>query len=222
MPNTPVATLLLVDDQSIILDGIEALLASMTDVRVAGRCTNGRDAVETAIRLRPDLVLMDVNMPGMDGIEATKRLLKVSPDSRVLVLSMYGHKEFVLEVMAAGACGYLLKNAGKEELAMAIHTVLEGKRYIAPELDRLIRNGDRSRDRSGDLSYAPLTKRELQIVKLIVAEHTTQEIAERLFLSAGTVETHRRNIMQKLDVRNTAGLVKYAVERGWGAEHPHS
>ena len=210
------STLLLVDDQSMMLDGIESLLATMDEVKVLGRCTNGKDAVAQAELLRPDLVLMDVNMPGMDGIEATKRLLKVSPDSKVLILSMYGHKEFVLEVMEAGACGYLLKNAGKLELMEALHIVATGGKYVARELAAVIANGDRFKDRRGETRYGVLSKREVDIVRLILQERTSQEIAESLFLSSETVETHRRNIMHKLDVRNTAGLVKYAMERGWG------
>ncbi len=213
---TPPSTLLLVDDQSMMLDGVEALLSTVPTVRVVGRCTSGREALELARTLKPDLVLMDVNMPGMDGIEATKRLLKVSPESRVLILSMYGHKEFVLEVMEAGAFGYLLKNAGKEELKAALAAVAKGNKYVAPELAKLISKGDRFKDRRGETSYDVLSKRELQVVKLILQERTMNEIAETLFISIDTVESHRRNILHKLDVRNTAGLVKYAMERGWG------
>lgn len=215
MNGANVATLLLVDDQSMILDGVEALLATMPGITVAGRATNGKDAIEQAGVLQPDLVVMDVNMPGMDGIEATKHLLRASPESRVLMLSMYGHKEFVLEVLDAGARGYLLKNAGKDELRAALETILQGGEYLSPELRKLLDEGDRFKDRRGEDGYGVLTKREVQIVKLILGERTTQEIADQLFLSAQTVETHRRNIMHKLDVRNTAGLVKYAMERGW-------
>ncbi len=217
MNGANVATLLLVDDQSMILDGVEALLATMPGITVAGRATNGKDAIEQAGVLQPDLVVMDVNMPGMDGIEATKHLLRASPESRVLMLSMYGHKEFVLEVLDAGARGYLLKNAGKDELRAALQTILQGGEYLSPELRKLLDEGDRFKDRRGEDGYGVLTKREVQIVKLILGERTTQEIADQLFLSAQTVETHRRNIMHKLDVRNTAGLVKYAMERGWDA-----
>ena len=212
------ATLLLVDDQTIMLDGVEALLLTLPTVQVVGRCHSGKEAVEVAAELKPDLVLMDVNMPGMDGIEATRHLLKASPESRVLILSMYGHKEFVLEVMDAGAWGYLLKNAGKDELRLAIADILDGRKHIAPELQRLLDNGDRYQDRRGEIGYHPLSKRELQVVKLIVSARTTQEIADTLFLSADTIETHRRNILHKLDIRNTAGLVKYAMERGWHSE----
>ena len=208
-------TILIVDDQSMMLDGIEAILSGMPGLEVAGRCYNGREAVTLARQLAPDLVLMDVNMPDMDGIEATKHIRKVSPNSRVLMLSMYGHRDFVLEVMAAGASGYLLKNAGKEELRLALGEVANGGKYLSPQLRQLVEQGDQYRDRSGDLAYNPLSKREMEVVKLLVKERTNQEIAGELFISVETVITHRRNIMHKLDVRDFAGLVKYAMERGW-------
>ena len=157
-----------------------------------------------------------INMPGMDGIEASKHMRIASPDTKVIVLSMYGHREFVLELLDSGVGGYLLKNTGKDELMAAIRAVADGKQYIAQELRDLAAKADRHTDREGEDKYGPLTKREVQIVKLILKEHTTQEIAENLFLSIPTVETHRRNIFHKLDCRNIAGLVKYAMERGWG------
>lgn len=208
-------TILLVDDQSIILDGIQSILERETGLCVVGRASNGMEAVERAVELRPDVVLMDVNMPGMDGVEATRRLLKAVPGTRVLVLSSYGHKELVLELLDLGAAGYLLKTSHKDELLEALHAVAGGTRYIAQELRALMDLGDRFKDRCGEDRYGALSKREVEIVKFIVQEKTNQEIAEALFISIPTVETHRRNIMHKLDVRNTAGLVKYAVQRGW-------
>lgn len=209
-------TLLLVDDQTIFLDGIESLLERMPQVTLVGKANTGQEALRLAMELRPDVVLMDINMPNMDGIEASKRIRKASPDTRVLILSMYGHREFVLELMDSGVGGYLLKSTGKAELAEAILTVAEGGQYIAKELRALAASADQHTDREGENGYGVLTKREVQVVKLILQERTTQEIADQLFLSLATVETHRRNIMHKLDVRNTAGLVKYAMERGWG------
>lgn len=209
-------SLLLVDDQSIFLDGIESLLERLPEVRVVGKAHNGQDAVRLSAELQPDVVLMDINMPHMDGIEANKRIRKASPATRVIVLSMYGHREFVLELLDSGVGGYLLKTTGKNELAEAILTVARGGQYIAKELRDLAATRDKHTDRDGELNYGALTKREVEVVKLIMQERTTQEIADQLFLSSATVETHRRNIMHKLDVRNTAGLVKYAMERGWG------
>lgn len=209
-------SVLLVDDQSILLDGIEALLSPLAQVTVVGRATNGLEAVEAVRTLAPDLVIMDVNMPGMDGIEASRLVLKERPDTCIMVLSMYGHKEFVLELLDIGVRGYLLKNSGRNELVQAINTVMAGKRYITPEVDEVLQRRDINKDREGENGYDALTKREVQIVKLVIREYTTAEIAAQLFLSPDTVETHRRNIMHKLDVRNTAGLVRYAMERGWG------
>lgn len=209
-------TVLLVDDQSIFLDGIESLLERWANVDVIGKAYNGSSALELVKAYKPDLVLMDINMPHMDGIEATKRIRKASPDTRVIVLSMYGHREFVLELLDSGVGGYLLKTTSKEELMEAIRTVTDGKQYIAQELRALAAQPDRKADREGELKYGPLTSREVQVVKLILQERTTQEIADALFLSVPTIETHRRNIFHKLDRRNIAGLVKYAMERGWG------
>ncbi len=209
-------TILLVDDQSIFLDGIESLLAQVPGARVVGKAHNGVEAVRLAKELRPNVVLMDINMPGMDGIEATRRIRITCPDTHILVLSMYGHREFVLELLDSGVSGYLLKTTTTQELHTALGVVSRGGRFIARELDLTVLEGDRIRDREGETVYGSLTKREIEVVRLILRERTTQEIADALFVSVGTVETHRRNIMHKLDVRNTAGLVKYAVERGWG------
>jgi DNA-binding NarL/FixJ family response regulator len=209
-------TLLLVDDQSIFMDGMESLLERMPEMRVVGKAHNGKDAVELATEHKPHIVLMDINMPGMDGIEASKRIRKACPGTRIVVLSMYGHREFVLELLDSGVDGYLLKTTGKEELMEALRTVADGKRYIARELRALAAQADRHADREGETKYGPLTSREVDVVRLILRERTTQEIAEALFLSVPTVETHRKNIFHKLDCRNIAGLVKYAVERGWG------
>ena len=208
-------TMVLVDDQSIFLDGIESLLERMPEVRIIGKAHNGRAALDLVAEHKPDLVLMDINMPGMDGIEASKRMRKASPDTRVIVLSMYGHREFVLELLDSGVGGYLLKTTSKDELMSAIRTVAEGKQYIAQELRALAKQADRNADRNGETKYGPLTSREVDVVRLILQERTTQEIAAALFLSVPTVETHRRNIFHKLDCRNIAGLVKYAMERGW-------
>lgn len=208
-------TLLLVDDQSIILDGLEALLAHEPDVQVVGRATSGAEAVERARELFPDVVLMDINMPGMDGIEATKALLKCCTDTSVLVLSMYDHPDLVREIMEAGARGYVLKNVGKEELGLALRAVAAGDRYIARDVQKAMDRDRRFQDRAGATGCNVLTKREQEVVKLICREYSTAEIAEMLFLSPQTVDTHRKNILQKLAVKNSAGLVKYAMERGW-------
>lgn len=208
-------TLLLADDQSIILDGLEALLQHDVDVRIVGRASNGLEALELAKELRPDVVLMDISMPKMDGIEATRELMKCCKSTRVLMLTMYGNKEFVHELLEAGASGFLLKNVGKEELRTALRTVAAGQRYIATEIQQMLDEAGRFKDHRDEDVFVSLTKREKEVVKLICKEHTTTEIATALFLSTQTIDTHRKNILRKLDLRNIAGLVKYAMERGW-------
>lgn len=213
---TPIK-ILLVDDQNIILDGLQSLLEQDADFHVVGRANNGLQAVERTEALQPDVVLMDISMPEMDGIEATKALKekRKTRDVKVLVLSMYALKEFVSELLDAGASGYVLKNTTREELREALHTVANGQRYLARPVQEVMDNPDRFKPRAeGDVFHA-LTRREKQIVKLIVAEKSNQEIADELNLSTTTVETHRKNIFHKLDIRNAAGLVKYAMERGW-------
>ncbi|MDX9751258.1 MAG: response regulator transcription factor [Flavobacteriales bacterium] len=207
--------ILLVDDQSIILDGLESLLGNMAGFHVVARASDGQQAVALARELRPDVVLMDISMPEMDGIEATRALLKCCKESRVLVLSMYDHKEFVRELLDAGAAGYVVKNTGKEELARAIRAVAAGETYLGQEVHQALGRADRFKDREGEVGYHALTKREKEIVRMICAELSTHDIAAKLFISSQTVETHRKNILHKLDIRNATGLVKYAMERGW-------
>ena len=212
MSNT---SILIVDDQSIILDGLEALIIQNDDFVVCGRARNGVEAVRLAKELKPDVILMDISMPEMDGIEATRQVRKSVKGSKVLVLTMYNNAEFVRELMDAGASGYVLKNTGREELREAITTVAAGQRYLAKPVQATLDASYNSSPTRPAGEYHSLTKREKEIVKLILAEKTTNQIAEELFLSPGTVETHRKNIFHKLDIRNTAGIVKYAMERGW-------
>ena len=213
--NSRQRTILLADDQSIILDGLEALLEQNPAVRVVGRASTGVEAVLRARELKPDIVLMDINMPELDGIEATKAVLKCSSRTRVLVLSMHDHKDVVQEVLEAGATGYLLKNVGKEELMEAILTIAAGKRYLAREIRDRMELPATDTDLKQEKCYTALTKREKEVVQLICMERTTIEIATALNISPETVNSHRKNIMIKLDVRNIAGLVKYAKDRGW-------
>lgn len=203
------------DDQSIILDGLQALLAQDDEVQVVGRACNGREAVSRAKELMPDVVLMDIGMPEMDGIEATRELLACCDGTRVLALSMYDHPDLIQEILEAGASGYILKNISKEELSLALRTVNSGRSYMMQEVRVILDKTIRTQKDRGEASSHVLTKREKEVVKLICMECTTPEIATALFLSTQTIDTHRKNIIQKLGVRNTAGLVRYAKERGW-------
>ncbi len=202
----------MVDDLDIIIEGLEALLSKSSGIVVVGTAKSGFDAVEQVAELRPDVVLMDISMPGMDGIDATQEIKALRPATKVLILSMYDMPDVINDALVAGVDGFLMKNTGRLELTKAIQTIVEGGSYLSAKvqegLDQHKLTVDYTRPR-------PLSKREKEVVKLVLREMTTQEIARKLFLSPATVETHRRNILDKLQVRNTAGLVKYAVERGW-------
>lgn len=214
--HTDAIRILLVDDQSIILDGLEALIAQNDRFAVCGRATNGMEAVTLARQTKPDVILMDISMPEMDGIEATREVKKHLKKTHVLMLTMYNNADFVRELMDAGASGYLLKNTGRAELWEAILTVMNGERYLArPVRDMLNARNAQLAEQGVEPDFHALTKREKEIAKLLVEGRTTQDIATKLFLSASTVETHRKNIHHKLGVHSTAGIVRYAIERGW-------
>ncbi|MEO8589094.1 MAG: response regulator transcription factor [Flavobacteriales bacterium] len=205
---------MLVDDQSIILDGLAALLEGEPGIEVVGTAANGQDAVDTAMRLKPDVIVMDINMPIMDGIEATRLVKKKLKNVQVLILSMYNRREFITEILAAGASGYVLKNTNRKELLEAVHTVAEGHRYLADEVQGVL-NPQSGPDGMDEQRAITLTKREREVITLIAQQRSSPEIADMLNLSPATVETHRKNILHKLGLHNGAGLVKYAMERGW-------
>ena len=209
----PITRILLVDDQSIILDGLTALLQGELDLQVVGTARNGSEAIQSVMQLQPDVVVMDLSMPpGMDGIEATQVIKHNWPQVRVLVLSMYHLADMVNEVMDAGASGYVLKNTDRKEFCEALRAVALGQRYLAKEiLETLNQAPPNTNGHEGPL----LTRREKEIIKLVAQLQTTQQISDALSLSYSTVETHRKNIMHKLALKNPAGLVRYALERGW-------
>lgn len=207
--------LLLVDDQEIILDGLKALLDTDDRFIIAGLASDGREALEKARNLSPDVIVLDISMPVMDGIEAARALRAWRPDQRILMLSMYGHQDFVNELLDIGVAGYILKNAGRKELFQAIVTVASGFRYLAQEVKDAM-DAPPTRPRKPGRSTMP-SKREKEIIRMIVGERSTSQIAEVLGLSPNTVETHRKNILSKLGLHNSTGLVRYAMERGWMA-----
>jgi DNA-binding NarL/FixJ family response regulator len=209
MPDTPIRVLI-ADDQGIILDGLEALLAQMPDIALVGRAHGGREAIDLARREKPDVVVMDVSMPGMDGIEATRTITGHLPGCGVLMLSMYDQAALVAEAMAAGARGYLLKNTGKNDLHTAIRTVAAGGTYKDKGLPPPQYNGSWSPD-----PHLSITRREKEVLALLAKGLNNSAIAATLNLSVSTIETHRKNLMEKLDIHTAAGLVKYAMERGW-------
>ncbi len=207
--------ILLADDHKIIRDGLRSLLLTESKYEIVGEAENGEMALDLTARLRPDLVIMDVNMPLMDGIDATRKISKDQPNSRVLALTMTNEQEHIRKMIDAGAMGYILKNSGQEELVSAIDTIVSGSNYFSDEVkDVIMQTMVRKQYKNDKIAgeAIPLTRREKDVLNLIVQEFTNYEIAQKLFISVRTVDAHRRNLLEKTGARNTAGLVKYALE----------
>lgn len=205
---------LLVDDHPLVLDGINACLSSEPGIEVVGQANNGLEALELAEALTPDVVLMDVSMPVMNGLEATKELKMRFPDFRVLILSMHENREYILQLIQSGAAGYVLKDVSSEELVKAIGVVHQGGTYFSSRASETLVNQFDSgrRHATTDDSRPHLTKREETVLKLLAEGGSNKDIARGLDISVRTVETHRQNIKQKLNIQTAAGLAKYAIE----------
>jgi len=207
--------ILIVDDHGIVRAGIRSLLESQPDVEVVGEAARGEEAIEKAKQLHPDLVLMDIALPGMNGIEATRQIKKELPDISVLVLTMHDDEEFFFPVLRAGASGYILKEAEPQELLYAIRVVHQGQVFLSPAIARLFLEGFITTATSPeDEKYNSLTPREREVLRLAAAGHTNREMAEKLFLSIRTVEKHRQAVMRKLGLARREDLTKYALRKG--------
>jgi two-component system, NarL family, response regulator NreC len=204
--------IVIVDDHAVVRSGLKLLLDGQEDLEVVGEAGDARTAVFEVRAQKPDVILMDVVMPTGSGIEATPDVLKEAPDAKVLILSMQDDPAYVREAFAAGASGYVLKEAADAELVEAVREVAAGQRYVHPALGaRLVAAEADERARAEE---DPLSEREHEILRLLALGHTNQEIASQLYLSVRTVETHRAHIMQKLRISTRAELVRYALERG--------
>lgn len=202
--------IMVVDDHQLLIDGIKSSLEDCHDLRVVAEANNGKVALEKLEETEVDVVLMDINMPVMDGLECTRLIHKKYPDVKVVALSQYPEKRFVKTMIKNGASGYLLKDASKGELVSAINKVFEGEQYINERLFKDL-NFNTFNPNPSPL-FPELTKREIEILRLICQEYSSQEISEKLRISFHTVESHRANLMNKGGVKNTAGLVRWAVE----------
>lgn len=208
--------IIIADDHQLFADGMASLLKTIPDVLLNAIVHNGKELLEKIEHTPCDLVLMDMNMPEMDGLETTKILKKVKPELKVLMVTMSNTKEHITKLLAAGADGYLLKNTGKEELEKAIRVLMSGDSFYSKEVTERIMEGLQKKKTQHTETYLiELTEREKEVLKLIALECTTAEIAEKLFISTHTVETHRKNLISKLQVKNIAGLVRYAVQQGF-------
>ena len=210
--------ILLVDDHTLLRAGLRALLSQDTDIEIVGEAGNGRDAVNAIRMLVPDLVLMDLNMPGMNGLEAIVDIKRRYPNTRVLVLTIHKTDEYIHETLRAGADGYILKDATHDELRIAVRSLLNGKTYLSPDISAKVINGYMGTNANKTFGPAStwdtLTHREREVLKLVAEGHPNKYIAEYFSLSIKTVEKHRSNLMKKLDLHNASMLTAYAIEKG--------
>ena len=205
--------ILIADDHQLVLDGIHLMIEGEEDMQVVAKANNGKEAVEAVKTMQIDVVLMDLNMPIMNGLDATKIIHASNPKIKILGLSMLNDLKLIRKLLDYGASGYLLKNSSKDEVINAIRTVHNGSQYFDQStLNALITNKVDNDTKKSKSLFPKLSRREKEILQLIIDEHTSIEIAEKLFISSGTVETHRRNIINKLGVRNTAGMIRVVLE----------
>jgi DNA-binding NarL/FixJ family response regulator len=208
-------TILLVDDHRIVREGLRTLLGQQPDLEVVGEAADGRDAVAQARLLKPDVIVMDIAMPELNGVEATRLILAELPQARVVALSMYADRRFVAEILRAGALGYVLKDGAFEELALAIRTITEGKTYLSPSIAGLVVEELMQRTSApGSPSLGGLTPRERQVLKLLADGMRPREIAQELSISVKTVEVHKQNLMNKLEIHTASELTRFAIREG--------
>lgn len=207
-------SVLLADDHPMIRGGIRSLLEDLEDFEVVYEAENGKEAVKKTLEIRPDMIILDISMPEMTGIEAIGIIKKTYPNALILILSMHDEPHYIMEVLKSGANGYVLKNAGKSELEKAILAVADGETFYSPHISDVIFNSylEKEKKASSPDPLASLTRREKEILALIADGRITKEIADHLCISPRTVDTHRTNIMRKLEIRNAAGLVRFAIE----------
>jgi DNA-binding NarL/FixJ family response regulator len=204
---------LLVDDHALVRAGIRSLLQELPDVEVVAEASDGAQALQIAERERPDVVLMDIAMKGMNGLEAAAKLRERQPGVKIVILSMHTSEEYVLLALRAGAAAYLIKDSATAELGLALNSVMRGETYLSPAISRQVVDGYVQRVGSG-AGADPLTQRQREVLKHVAEGRSTKEIAFELKLSVKTIETHRAQIMERLGIRDVAGLVRYAMRVG--------
>ncbi|MEO6166037.1 MAG: response regulator transcription factor [Chitinophagales bacterium] len=204
--------IIIADDHQMFMDGLKLIIRGFKNIEVVGEALNGNDVLTLLETTPADIVMLDINMPGKDGIETAKDIRKKFPGIKVLIVSMHKQKEFITRLVAAGVSGYILKNTGAKELHDAIMVINEGGEFFGEEITKEILHSMRNRD---SMPEAPqFSKREVDVLRLLNEELTTQEIADKLFISFHTVESHRKNMLMKAGVKNTAGLIRYGMNMG--------
>ncbi len=213
MPDSPAIRVLLAEDHAMVRSGLRMMLEAQPQIQVVGEASDGREAIRLAKAHQPEVVVMDVAMPGLSGIEATREVRRVAPKAQVLILTAHDNEEYFFQTLKAGAIGYILKKAAATELIAAIEAASRGEPYLYPSVARLLvsdylqRAGDRD-------SFEPLTDREREVLRLVAEGRTNRQIADALFVSIKTVQTHRDHIMKKLHMHDRTELVKYAIRKG--------
>ena len=205
---------ILADDHTLVRAGLRSLVEQLKDVSVVAEANNGHEVLALAETHHPDIVLMDLSMPGMNGLEAALRLKKDHPQIKIIVLSMHASEEYVLQALRAGASGYLVKDSAPLELALALQAVARGETYLSPPISRQVVDSYMQRVGQTDDPLAVLTGRQREILQLIAEGSSTKDIARKLNLSVKTVETHRAQLMERLDIHEVAGLVRFAIRHG--------
>jgi len=212
----PIKTLL-ADDHTIVREGLRALLLADAGIQVVGEAHNGREAVEMAASLRPDVVVMDIAMPLLNGLEATRQILAASPDMKVLILSAHSDDAYIDRVISVGAVGFLIKQTSAQILATAIHEVMAGNAFYSPQVSKRLRDHYHRPEKNGSLvvkKATGLTSRELEVIQLVAEGKANKQVAAELRISIKTVEKHRQHLMDKLNIHDTAGLTRYAIAQG--------
>ena len=208
---------MIADDHKIVCDGLATLLKAEPDIEVVAQASNGREAVRLAQKFSPEIVIMDVAMPDLNGIEAVRQILSAHRSTKVIALSMHADRRYVTGMLSAGASGYLLKDCVFGDLIRAIRTVQSGQVYLSPSIAGIVVKElihPRAQGYTSQLPQKPLSSREREVLQLLAEGHSTQDIAKRLYLSVKTIETHRRKIMDKLELHSIAQLIKYAIREG--------